>query len=130
MGGIDVTVPGANGIHPLHQAAMCAHVDVLQFLLDECGLDVETRACAWLPTGGVRPFDDGMMATGVTALWIASCYGYVAVVRLLHVQYGASLTASSDNGVTPLQIAQRTSCPPDLPVVVNYIYPLVRNPDD
>jgi hypothetical protein len=117
-------MPGANGTHPLHQAATNGNVNVLQFLLDDCGLDVETTACVCLP------FDDATMATGVTALWAAACWGHVAVVRYLYTQHGASLTATSDNGVTPLLIAQRTSCPPSSPHVVNYIYYLLRTPSD
>ncbi|GCB64945.1 protein fem-1 homolog C [Scyliorhinus torazame] len=84
-----------NGATALLMAARYGHLDVVVYLLEQCGADVEL--------GGSVSFD-GETIEGAPPLWAASAAGHLAVVRSL-LEHGASVNNTTLTNSTPLRAA-------------------------
>ncbi|XP_069787354.1 protein fem-1 homolog C isoform X2 [Narcine bancroftii] len=84
-----------NGATALLMAARYGHLDVVVYLLEECGADVEL--------GGSVNFD-GETIEGAPPLWAASAAGHLSVVRSL-LEHGASVNNTTLTNSTPLRAA-------------------------
>lgn len=86
-GGDPHSVEGYSGRTALHKAAFWGHTHVIQFLVDECGVDVN-----------VQDFN------GDTGIHDAARFAHDGVVEQL-IAAGADLTLRNKDGRTPLQVA-------------------------
>eukprot|EP00061_Rhincodon_typus_P017757 g46601.t1 len=84
-----------NGATALLMAARYGHLDVVVYLLEQCGADVEL--------GGSVSFD-GETIEGAPPLWAASAAGHLTVVRSL-LEHGASVNNTTLTNSTPLRAA-------------------------
>lgn len=85
----------AGGGTPLLIAARRGHLDVVEYLVDNCGASVEA-------SGSVH--FDGETIEGAPPLWAASAAGHLAVVRSL-LRRGASVNRTTRTNSTPLRAA-------------------------
>jgi len=90
-----------NGFAPLHFAALNGHADIVRYLLDECGADVEAASGA--AAGGLAALGFAVEQHAETS----DAARKLAVVREL-VAAGARLDVRNARGLTPLASACRT----------------------
>jgi ankyrin repeat protein len=113
----------SDGNTALHLAAFCNHLDVVQFLVEQCGVNVETQTWAH----GLTPLHmacqvhherivrylvnyASIEATdfyGQTALHLACASGSKSLVEFLVRDCQANVWATNQKGETPLKFAQR-----------------------
>jgi len=84
------------GCSPLFLACKRGNVEIVQYLLDECGADVEQK--------GMYEVPDDRSIHHVTPLWCAAVAGKLEVVKAL-VRRGANVNSVSDTGSTPVRSA-------------------------
>ncbi|XP_043474110.1 protein fem-1 homolog CG6966 isoform X2 [Leptopilina heterotoma] len=84
-----------HGATPLVMACRNGHYDVVEYLIEKCGADVEQ-------TGSV--VFDGDTIEGAPPLWCAAAAGHLAVVELL-VKRGAKVNTTTKTNSTPLRAA-------------------------
>uniref|UniRef100_A0A8C5PK32 Protein fem-1 homolog C n=1 Tax=Leptobrachium leishanense TaxID=445787 RepID=A0A8C5PK32_9ANUR len=84
-----------NGATPLLMAARYGHLDMVDYLLDQCKASVEI--------GGSVNFD-GETIEGAPPLWAASAAGHLKVVQSL-LDHGASVNNTTLTNSTPLRAA-------------------------
>ncbi|KAM4050487.1 protein fem-1 homolog C isoform 1-T2 [Anomaloglossus baeobatrachus] len=84
-----------NGATPLLMAARYGHLDMVDYLLDQCSASVEI--------GGSVNFD-GETIEGAPPLWAASAAGHLKVVQSL-LDHGASVNNTTLTNSTPLRAA-------------------------
>ena len=84
------------GSNPLFTACKKGNVEIVDYLLTNCGVDVEQRGLYEVP-------EDRSVHT-VTPLWCAAVAGKVKVVEVL-VRHGADVNSVSDTGSTPVRSA-------------------------
>lgn len=84
-----------NGATPLLMAARYGHLDVVSYLLDQCGAPIEE--------GGSVNFD-GETIEGAPPLWAASAAGHLHVVKAL-LEHGAVVNSTTLTNSTPLRAA-------------------------
>ena len=84
------------GSTPLFIACKRGNVEIVDYLLTACGVNVEYRGLYEVP-------DDRSVHT-VTPLWCAAVAGKVKVVEVL-VRHGADVNSVSDTGSTPVRSA-------------------------
>lgn len=84
------------GCTPLFVSCKKGNVDIVDYLIEECGADVEQK--------GVYEVPDDRSIHYVTPLWCASVAGKLSVVKCL-VKRGADVNSVSDTGSTPVRSA-------------------------
>ncbi|QQP41437.1 Fem-1A [Caligus rogercresseyi] len=84
------------GCTPLFLACKNGCAEVVEYLLEECGADIEQR-------GIFQVLDEGVNHS-VTPLWCAAVSGRLSVVKAL-IRHGADVNAASDSGSTPVRSA-------------------------
>lgn len=84
------------GCSPLFVASKKGNVEIVDFLIEECGADVEQK--------GVYEVADDRSIHYVTPLWCAAVAGKLPVVKCL-VKKGANVNSVSDTGSTPVRSA-------------------------
>ncbi|XP_005992019.1 protein fem-1 homolog A [Latimeria chalumnae] len=84
-----------DGGTPLLIASRYGHLEVVEYLLERCGVSVES--------GGAVNFD-GETIEGAPPLWAASAAGHLAVVHSL-LRHGASVNNTTLTNSTPLRAA-------------------------
>ncbi|GBP44129.1 Protein fem-1 homolog A [Eumeta japonica] len=85
-----------DGCAPLFVACRRGNVEIVEYLIRVCGVDLEQR--------GVYEVPDDRSEHRVTPLWCAAVAGHLEVLRVLAAA-GADLDASSDSGSTPVRSA-------------------------
>lgn len=84
------------GCAPLFVACKKGNVEIVEYLIEECGADVEQK--------GVYEVMDDRSIHYVSPLWCASVAGKLPVVKCL-VRRGANVNSVSDTGSTPVRSA-------------------------
>ena len=84
------------GCAPLFVSCKKGNVEIVDYLIEECGADVEQK--------GVYEVPDDRSIHYVTPLWCASVAGKLSVVKCL-VKRGANVNSVSDTGSTPVRSA-------------------------
>ncbi|XP_066471312.1 protein fem-1 homolog C [Tiliqua scincoides] len=84
-----------NGATPLLMAARYGHLDMVEYLLEQCSASIEV--------GGSVNFD-GETIEGAPPLWAASAAGHLKVVQSL-LNHGASVNNTTLTNSTPLRAA-------------------------
>ncbi|KAM9093952.1 protein fem-1 homolog C [Sminthopsis crassicaudata] len=84
-----------NGATPLLMAARYGHLDMVEYLLEQCSASIEI--------GGSVNFD-GETIEGAPPLWAASAAGHLKVVQSL-LDHGASVNNTTLTNSTPLRAA-------------------------
>lgn len=84
------------GCAPLFVSCKKGNVEIVDYLIEECGADVEQK--------GVYEVPDDRSIHFVTPLWCAAVAGKLPVVRCL-VKRGANVNSVSDTGSTPVRSA-------------------------
>lgn len=84
------------GCAPLFLASLHGNVEMVEYLIVQCGADVELR--------GVYEGRDDRTHHFVTPLWCAAISGWLDVVKCL-VKHGANINSVSDTGSTPVRSA-------------------------
>lgn len=84
-----------NGAMLLLMAARCGHLDMVEFLLEQCSASIEV---------GVSINFDGETIEGAPPLWAASAAGHLKVVWCL-LNHGASVNNTTPTNSTPLPAA-------------------------
>jgi ankyrin repeat protein len=119
--GASVNFQRHNGMTPVVCCCMYGHPEILQYLLEH-GANADHTWCGWAPlqcsimrnqqgcvtvllAHGVA-VDDTVHFSGYTALWLASCHGYLSIVQVL-VRGGADPERAAGHGRTPIHIARR-----------------------
>jgi len=92
----EVCAMSKDGCSPLFIACKRGNVEIVEYLIDHCGANVEQRGRYEVP-------DDRTIHT-VTPLWCASVAGMFKVVEVL-VRHGADVNCVSDTGSTPVRSA-------------------------
>ncbi|KAK7865662.1 hypothetical protein R5R35_006914 [Gryllus longicercus] len=85
-----------NGCAPLFIACKRGHVEIVEYLVTVCGVDMEQR--------GMYEVPDDRSVHCVTPLWCAAVCGKLSVIKWL-VEHGANVNAISDTGSTPVRSA-------------------------
>ncbi|PSN58319.1 hypothetical protein C0J52_00105 [Blattella germanica] len=85
-----------DGCAPLFIACKRGHVEIVEYLITVCNVDVEQR--------GLYEVPDDHSVHCVTPLWCAAVSGKLAVIKCL-VEHGADVNAISDTGSTPVRSA-------------------------
>ena len=85
-----------NGNAPLVVAAQLGHLHFVNYLLDECGADIEQR--------GIYEVQEDHSKHLVTPLWCSAVANKCEVVKTL-VRHGANVNATSDTQSTPVRSA-------------------------
>lgn len=85
-----------DGCTPLFVACKRGHVEIVEYLITMCGVDIEQR--------GMYEVPDDRSVHCVTPLWCAAVSGKLPVIMCL-VEYGADVNAVSDTGSTPVRSA-------------------------
>lgn len=88
--GMSVETANEYGFTALHWAASWGHLEVVRFLVEDRGADVNARE-----------------ARGWTALLGAARFGYLEVIRFLVEKHGADVRATTDDGFTALHLSAR-----------------------
>lgn len=78
-----------DGCTPLFVACKRGHVEIVEYLITMCGVDIEQR--------GMYEVPDDRSVHCVTPLWCAAVSGKLPVIMCL-VEYGADVNAVSDTG--------------------------------
>lgn len=78
-----------DGCTPLFVACKRGHVEIVEYLITVCNVDIEQR--------GVYEVPDDRSVHCVTPLWCAAVSGKLPVIMCL-VEYGADVNAVSDTG--------------------------------
>lgn len=86
----------SDGCSPLFIASKRGNVEIVEYLIEQCGADVEQK--------GVFEVSDDRSVHTVTPLWSASVAGKLDVVKCL-VKHGANVNSISDTGSTPVRSA-------------------------
>ncbi|UYV60828.1 hypothetical protein LAZ67_1002483, partial [Cordylochernes scorpioides] len=84
------------GCAPLFIACKKGNVEIVEYLIVECGADVEQR--------GIFEVPEDRSIHHVTPLWCAAVAGKLPVVKKL-IQHGADVNSVSDTGSTPVRSA-------------------------
>ncbi|XP_022900718.1 protein fem-1 homolog C isoform X2 [Onthophagus taurus] len=84
------------GNAPLFIACKKGQLEIVEYLVNSCGADIEQGGCYEVP--------DDRSVHSVTPLWCAAVSGKLPVVQFL-VDHGANLNAVSDSGSTPVRSA-------------------------
>ncbi|XP_013773127.1 protein fem-1 homolog C-like [Limulus polyphemus] len=84
-----------NGATPLVMASRNGHLEVVEYLLEECKADIEQ-------VGSVS--FDGENIEGAPPLWSAAASGHLKVVKSL-VEHGANVNSTTKTNSTPLRAA-------------------------
>ena len=84
------------GCTPLFVSCKKGNVEIVDYLIEECGADVEQK--------GVYEVPDDRSIHYVTPLWCSSVAGKLPVVKCL-VKRGANVNSVSDTGSTPVRSA-------------------------
>ncbi|XP_069695746.1 protein fem-1 homolog C [Periplaneta americana] len=85
-----------DGCAPLFIACKRGHVEIVEYLITVCNVDLEQR--------GLYEVPDDHSVHCVTPLWCAAVSGKLAVIKCL-VEHGANVNAISDTGSTPVRSA-------------------------
>ncbi|CAG2058844.1 unnamed protein product [Timema podura] len=85
-----------DGCAPLFIACKRGHVEIVQYLITVCNVDLEQR--------GLYEVPDDRSVHLVTPLWCAAVSGKLPVIKCL-VEHGADVNATSDTGSTPVRSA-------------------------
>ncbi|GFG36055.1 hypothetical protein Cfor_01723 [Coptotermes formosanus] len=85
-----------DGCAPLFVACKRGHVEVVEYLITVCNVDLEQR--------GLYEVPDDHSVHCVTPLWCAAVSGKLAVTKCL-VEHGADVNSISDSGSTPVRSA-------------------------
>lgn len=85
-----------DGCAPLFIACKRGHVEIVEYLITACNVDIEQR--------GLYEVPDDRSVHNVTPLWCAAVSGKLSVIRCL-VSHGADVNAVSDTGSTPVRSA-------------------------
>ncbi|XP_043261177.1 protein fem-1 homolog C isoform X2 [Colletes gigas] len=84
-----------HGATPLVMACRNGHYDVAEYLIEQCGADIEQPGSVVV---------DGETIEGAPPLWCAAAAGHAALVRLL-VKKGANVNSTTKTNSTPLRAA-------------------------
>ncbi|EFX74179.1 fem-1-like protein [Daphnia pulex] len=84
-----------NGATPMLMACRNGHLDVVEYLVERCGADIEQAGSVTF---------DGETIEGAPPLWVAAAAGHVHIVRFL-VRGGASVNCTTKTNSTPLRAA-------------------------
>ncbi|KZS14041.1 Protein fem-1 B [Daphnia magna] len=84
-----------NGATPMLMACRNGHLDVVEYLVERCGADIEQAGSVTF---------DGETIEGAPPLWVAAAAGHVHIVRFL-VRAGASVNCTTKTNSTPLRAA-------------------------
>ena len=84
-----------SGATPLIMASRNGHLIVVDYLLDECGADIEQLGSVTF---------DGESIEGAPPLWCAAAAGHFEVVKLL-IKHGANVNNTTLTNSTPLRAA-------------------------
>ena len=107
-----------NGATPMLMACRNGHLDVVEYLIERCGADIEQAGSGMKPTRNDLFFPkfifhflfsflvtfDGETIEGAPPLWVAAAAGHVHIVRFL-VRGGASVNCTTKTNSTPLRAA-------------------------
>lgn len=85
-----------DGCAPLFIACKRGHVEIVEYLITVCNVDLEQR--------GLYEVPDDHSVHCVTPLWCAAVSGKLAVTKCL-VEHGADVNSISDSGSTPVRSA-------------------------
>lgn len=85
-----------DGCAPLFIACKRGHVEIVEYLITVCNVDLEQR--------GLYEVPDDHSVHCVTPLWCAAVSGKLAVIKCL-VEHGANVNSVSDTGSTPVRSA-------------------------
>lgn len=85
-----------DGCAPLFVACKRGNVEIVEYLISACNVDLEQR--------GLYEVPDDHSVHCVTPLWCAAVSGKLAVTKCL-VQHGADVNSISDSGSTPVRSA-------------------------
>jgi ankyrin repeat protein len=130
-GGANVDFQGQFGQTPASYCCITGHPEILQYLLEQDANADLANKDGWAPLHYSAFYDkqecvtvllahgvavDAITVGGTTALWFASCNGYLPIVQLL-VRGGADFERAYNRGQTPIDVARKYS----RPEVVRYL---------
>jgi len=91
-----VSVTKADGCAPLFVACKKGNLEIVLYLIETCGADVEQK--------GIFEVLDDKTSHRVSPLWCASVSGRLSIVKCL-IRHGANVNSLSDTGSSPVRSA-------------------------